>query len=288
MAFMKFILALTFVGLSHAQQECPADGCTSSDVALQQTSNTQATNHYYIGAMFNVHDQGEDAYTCGNFSLRGLVNTEAFFWAIKTYSERAGLTNAIEPVSVGGFVMDSCGRVEKSIEDIYSFLTCRTQYTNVSPRNTVAIVGPSTSAQSMATAKLLNDMEVTQVSSSSTSPALSDDMYEYFLRTVPSDVVQTVVMAKLMQYKSIQFVQVLYEESPYGIGLLVAFKEAIKDKEVCITGQSQFMMNDRGVGYIKTMLNGPKDTKYVVILGTNRGARFVLQTVEADPELRNQ
>ncbi|XP_045174045.2 metabotropic glutamate receptor-like isoform X2 [Mercenaria mercenaria] len=289
MALLKFLLASALVVMLQAQEECPADGCTSSDVALLEADNMQAANHYYIGAMLNVHEQGEDAYTCGKTSLRGLVNAEAFFWAIKEYSQRAGLTNNIDPVSVGGFLMDSCGRVAKSIEDIYSFQTCRRQYTNVSPRNTVAIVGASTSDQSMAVAELLNSMEVTQVSSSSTSPYLSNtNMYEYFLRTVPSDVVQTVVMARLMLYKSIQYVQVLYQDNAYGMGLLLAFKEALEGTGVCITAQSQFDMNARGADYIKTMLKGPKDTRFVVILGTNMAARFVLETVDGENDLKNQ
>lgn len=289
MAFLKVFIATILVAMLNAQEECPATGCTSNDVALLEAGNTQATNHFYIGGMFNIHEMGENAYTCGKTSLRGLVNAEAFFWAIQEYSKRAGLTTAADPVRVGGFVMDNCGRVEKAIEDIYSFQTCRTQYTNVSPRNTVAFVGPSNSAQSMAVAKLLNDMEVTQVSSISTSAELSDNMYEYFLRTVPSDAMQTVVMAKLLQYKSIRYVQVLYQDNVYGKGLFDAFREAIKDMpDICITAQSQFDVNTEGANRIRTMLKGPKATRFVMILGTNTAARLVLETVEAESDLKNQ
>lgn len=286
MALIKVFFVVTLVVLARAQEECVSYDCTTDDVALLEAENTQAANHYYIGAMFNVHVKGSDAYTPGHTKLRGLVNSEAFFWAIKTYSDRAGLTTNTDPVSVGGFVMDTSERVEKAIEAVYSFETCRTRYTNVSPRNTVAFVGASNSAQSIATANLLNDMKVTQVSSMSTSPELSDDMYEYFLRTVPSDYLETEVMAKLMQYKSIKYVQVLYQESTYGMGLFHAFKEAIQDKDVCITNYMSFEMASGGD--VATFLRSNMQTRFVVVLSNNIAARVVLEAADSDSDLQNQ
>lgn len=237
MVLQRLLLIAVVATVCNSQEECPATVCPTNDVALLPVSNTGATTHYYIGAMTNVREQGEDPYTCGRVKTDGLLYSEAFFWAIKTYASRAGLGNNIPEISVGGFVMDSCSRVEKTVVDAYSFETCRTKYNNVSPRNTVAMVGPYSSAQSIAVAPLLGDMEVTVVSSTATSPELSDHTkYPYYFRTVPSDALQTEVIAKLMQYKAIKYVQVLHQNDAFGNGLYSAFikTQAVMNKDVCV------------------------------------------------------
>ncbi|KAL4223422.1 hypothetical protein ACF0H5_016892 [Mactra antiquata] len=287
MALFKVFVLVTLVTVSLAQEDCPVDGCTSDDVALLGAGNTDASDHYYIGGLFGIHHQGPDAYTCGKTRLRGLLNTEAFFWAIKTYSERAGLVNVANPVQVGGFVMDSCSRTERTIENIYSFQTCRTQYPNVSPRNTVAFVGPDTSTQAMAASMLLNDMKTTVVSQAATSPMLSDDMYEYFLRTVPSGSAEMQVLVKLMQYKAIRYVQVLYADNDFGMGLWMAMKDAVEGTNICVTQSMDFSV-DSGAGEIRNFLRDNEVTKYVMVLGTNDEARYVVKSVDNDNELRGQ
>lgn len=237
MALQRLLLIAIVATVCNSQEECPATVCPTNDVALLPATNTGATTHYYIGAMTNVREKGDDPYTCGRVKTDGLLYSEAFFWAIKKYAERAGLGNNIPEISVGGFVMDSCSRVEKTIEDAYSFETCRTKYNNVSPRNTVAMFGPYSSAQSLAVAPLLGDMQVTVVSSTATSPELSDHVkYPYFFRTVPSDALQTEVIAKLMQYKAIKYVQVLHQNDAFGNGLYSAFikTQAVMNKDVCV------------------------------------------------------
>lgn len=287
MAFLKVFTLVALVTVSFAQEDCPVDGCTSDNVALLEAGNNQAANHYYIGGLFGVHNEGPDAFTCGNTRIRGLLNAEAFFWAIKTYSDRAGLTNSVDPVRVGGFVMDSCSKTERTIENLYSFQTCRIQYPNVSPRNTVAFVGPDTSTQAIAASKLVNDMKATLVSQAATSPMLSDDMFEYFLRTVPSGAVEMQVMVKMLQYKAIRYVQVLYTDTDFGMGLWMALKNSIDGTNICVT-QNMAFSTDGGASDIRSFLMENKVTKYVIVLGTNTEAKYVLRSVDATGELRGQ
>ncbi|WAR03385.1 GRM2-like protein [Mya arenaria] len=271
------------IGLAHiswAQEDCdPLTACPSDDVAILPTNNQNANEHYYIGSMFSVHNEGTTPYECGNIRTRSFVNMEAFFWAIRKYQASAGLGNQ---VSVGGFAMDSCGRKERTVENVYSFDTCRSYYTGISPRNTVAFVGPDRSGSAIEAAALMHDLRRTQVSAAATSPMLSSDDYGFFLRTVPSDAVETLVMAKLLNFKGIKYVQVLYEDTEYGMGLFEAFQENAKAQDVCVTQSS--MIDDNVAAFLKRSF----DTKIVIVLADNSHARKVLEQVNIDSAIQNR
>ena len=176
MAVLQGLLLLGLVQMVRAQGVCPADGCTTTDQPLLPAENNVATDHYYIGGMFGMHLKGDDPYECGKVRLRGLMNAEAFFWAIRKYQKDRGLDLASVPVSVGGFVLDSCSRSEKTIENLYSFDTCRLQFPNVNPRNTIAFVGPDTSGEAMEVLPLMEQMQRTTVAHSATSPRAQRDV----------------------------------------------------------------------------------------------------------------
>lgn len=265
---------------AYGQSDCLSTTCSSSDVALMKATNTDATNHYYIGAMFDVHKVGADLYKCeGPINIPGIINLEAFFWAINKYKQ--GVTT----VSVGGFGMDSCSRTERAIENVFGFQTCRTYYTSVSPRNTVAFVGPTDNDQAIETASLLKDMQATQVSSMATSPELSKDEYNYFLRTIPSDAIEVMVLAKVIKKEGIRYVQMLVEDSMYGKGLMMEFMKYAAMYKICIVQYSMIGSNTTVLGdFLKQSL----ETRVVVLLAGKDKARFVLQTVNNDIQIQNQ
>jgi len=286
MSFYHLLLLVAMVTGSRAQEVCSTSVCPSENVALLPAGKTGANNHYYIGGLFGVRNQGADPYTCGTIRPRGLVNSEAFFWAIKRYQVQAGLSTAPDPIGVGGFVMDSCSRSEKVVENIYSFETCRTKYGDVSPRNTLAYVGPDRSSDALDSVDLMKDMQRTHVINAATSPALSNAYNNYTLRIVPSDAVEMNVMANLLKYKSIKYIQVIYLDDSYGQGLFMALKEALANTDVCITNMTAVTSTDMAKAV--TMLIDNKVTKYVALLTDNMGARRLLQAVDADQRIRNQ
>ena len=57
-----------------------------------------------------------------------------------------------------------------------------------------------------------------QVSFFSTSPELSNKQrFEYFSRTIPSDLYQTIAMGKIVEKLGWKYLSIVYEESNYGI-----------------------------------------------------------------------
>jgi ABC-type branched-subunit amino acid transport system substrate-binding protein len=56
------------------------------------------------------------------------------------------------------------------------------------------------------------------VSFFSTSPELSNKQrFEYFSRTIPSDLYQTIAMGKIVEKLGWKYLSIVYEESNYGI-----------------------------------------------------------------------
>ena len=183
--------------------------------------------------------------------------------------------------------MDSCSRSEKVVENLYSFETCRTKYGNVSPRNTLAYVGPDRSSDALESATLLKDMQRTHILNAATSPMLSDDEYKYTLRIAPSDAVEMEVIASFLETKAIQYVQVIYIDNAYGMGLKSALMSALEDKDdLCIVNAVGITADNFGAA--ETMLLNNMVTKYVVLLMDGTSARSVLERVDNDQRLSNE
>jgi hypothetical protein len=73
--------------------------CPYKNIGFYQSSKNQVNHHYYIGGLFGVHETPTDAYSCALSGIRdrGIINLEAFLWAIKTYQS---------PISAGGVAAD--------------------------------------------------------------------------------------------------------------------------------------------------------------------------------------
>ena len=278
MAVLQWLLLLGLVQLSRAQGVCPADGCTTDTEPLLPADNNVATDHYYIGGMFGMHYKGADPYQCGRIRPRGLLNAEAFFWAIKTYQRRHNLNVGAVQTSVGGFVLDSCSLPERTIENLYGFDTCRLQFPNVNPRNTIAFVGPDTSTEAMEVLHLMEQMQRTAVAHSATSPQLSGmdgKDYKYFLRTVPATSNEAMVMAEVLDDQGYKYVQAIYEDTAYGMGILHAFEEKAKAKEICIVAKNPIHMNNLTETIRKVRQN--EKTRVLMVFAVKDTARKILQ-----------
>lgn len=280
MKVLVSIILASLAVLASAQEDCPSDACASTDVALKEATNTNdPTAHYYIGGMFNVHDATDDPYTCGAIRESGILNLEAFFWAINRYSTRQYPTGRI---SVGGFGMDSCSRDERAVENAFSFETCRTYYTNVSPRNTMAMVGPETSSQALQVAKLLNDMKRTVVSPGARSTMLTDDdMYHFFLRTIPSIKSEVNAITKFLENRGVKYVQVLYAGT-YGKEYMEQFRMA-PPNGTCITQSME--VGSSAANVPTTLLRSP--TEVVLLFADAVDSKRILTAVNQNNEAKN-
>lgn len=226
-----------------AQGTCPATGtnCIYNNIALLPTSNSDPNSHYYIGGLFGIHQNVNNAYACADAPLRveEVINLEAFLWAIDKY--RRIIHNNI---SIGGVAFDTCSRYQQTIEGILSFETCKITLSDTnppSPRNLLAYIGPGDNYDTMSSAKLLKDMNKTQVSYGASTNLLSrkGEAYDFLLRTIPSDAINLKALSVLIRNQlKAKYVQVLYSNDEFGVAEYTKFKEEAESLGICIVYQS--------------------------------------------------
>ena len=113
------------------------------------------------------------------------------------------------------------------------------------------VVGASSSVTSIQVANLLRLFKIPQVwqvnqkisihsvlelqiSFFSTSPELSNKQrFEYFSRTIPSDHFQTLAMAELVKLFGWKYISVVYEESSYGVKVLLYPRARVLGSSTC-------------------------------------------------------
>lgn len=86
-----------------------------------------------------------------------------------------------------------------------------------------------------------------QVSFWSTSPELSNKQrFEYFTRTIPSDLYQVKVMVEIVQRLGWSYISIIYEESSYGIKAFEEFEKLLPKYDICIAAKEK-LVKDSGV-----------------------------------------
>ena len=278
------VMVISCMKLASAQGTCQGvNSCVYDNIAIRGTTNSLPNTHYYIGGLFGVHELAPDSYSCSDAAYRdrGMVNLEAFMWAIKEYRP----ANSV--VSIGGIALDTCSRPEQTIENILSFETCKVSFGNVNPptpRNLLVYIGPDTSSDAMSSAMMLKDMNKTQISHAATSPELSNmGMYPFFLRTVPSDIYNSKIMASLLTRLNTRYVLAVYVEDSHGMGGYNAFKTEAATENICIVHNVHVPTNPTSaqLDAMTTALADRKTVRYIVMFSTSAQSRMLLEAINA-------
>lgn len=86
-----------------------------------------------------------------------------------------------------------------------------------------------------------------QVSFWSTSPELSNKQrFEYFTRTIPSDLYQVKVMVEIVMRLNWSYISIIYEESNYGIKAFEELEKLLSKHNICIAAKEK-LVKDSGV-----------------------------------------
>lgn len=89
--------------------------------------------------------------------------------------------------------------------------------------------------------------ELFQVSFWSTSPELSNKQrFEYFTRTIPSDLYQVKVMVEIVRRLGWSYISIIYEESNYGIKAFEELEKLLPMYDICIAAKEK-LVKDSGV-----------------------------------------
>jgi branched-chain amino acid transport system substrate-binding protein len=118
-------------------------------------------------------------------------------------------------------------------------------------QDVIAVVGPATSGEVDMSYPIARDQRVPIISPSSTAPFLSRTTVNdggYMFRNVPDDEIQGIAMAyylKNLRNPMVMNVAVVFENSPYGMGLKDAFKTSFENLggDVVTGGEIAFEQN---------------------------------------------
>jgi ABC-type branched-subunit amino acid transport system substrate-binding protein len=91
-----------------------------------------------------------------------------------------------------------------------------------------AIIGPTTSAEAEFVSHIGDRTHVPVLSYSATSPALSAVQTPFFVRTAANDSFQTAAVTAVLSAFNWRAAAVLYEDSPYGTGILPALADTLQ------------------------------------------------------------
>ena len=151
------------------------------------------------------------------------------------------------------------------------------------------VIGPFRSDVSVAVANLLRVFSIPQVSYGSTTPVLSNkDLYEYFLRTVPSNSYQGKAMVDVVRYFGWKYVMTVYSPGQYGEKGMEKFYEEAERAGLCVATKKKLPAFPTEEDYTNTIqellrtrkanLNGKLDV--VVLFCIQRDNRGLVQAAK--------
>ncbi|CAH4028607.1 unnamed protein product [Pieris brassicae] len=252
-----------------------------------------------LGGLMMVHGRatGSEGLTsvarCGPLMAQGGVQAlETMLFALDE-AVRAGLPPP--GVRLGALVLDDCDSDTRGLEMALDFI--KGSISNIDDeeyacnasavRKVISgVVGAASSVTSVQVANLLRLFKIPQVSFFSTSPELSNKArFEYFTRTIPSDLHQVKAMVEIVKILGWRYVSIIYEESNYGIKAFEELETLLARNDICIAVKER-LAKDSGAadekGYddiVERLLSRPR-ARGVIVFGSDQEVAGVMAAVQ--------
>ncbi|XP_041979527.1 metabotropic glutamate receptor 2-like [Aricia agestis] len=244
-----------------------------------------------LGGLMMVHERSEER-TCGPVMPQGGVQAlETMLFTLDIVNRR-GL---VPGVRLGAHVLDDCDRDTYGLEMAVDFI--KGSISNIDDaeyacnatamRKVISgVVGAASSVTSVQVANLLRLFKIPQVSFFSTSPELSNKArFEYFTRTIPSDLHQVRAMVEIVKQFGWSYVSIIYEESSYGIKAFEELEAQLARSGICIAVKEK-LVKDSGVAderayddLVHRLLTKPR-ARGAIIFGSDQEVAGVMRAVE--------
>nr|KAG5708802.1 hypothetical protein BaRGS_031956 [Batillaria attramentaria] len=231
-----------------------------------------------LGGLFPVHKTGEGA--CSGINLdRGVERLEAMLFTIDEINNN---TRLLPGITLGANIFDTCGMSTYALEQSLEFI--RGSFTTLDTTEFVCsdgskatarykgtsvagVIGGSYSSVSIQVANLLRLFKLPQISYASTSASLSDkSRYDYFVRTVPPDVLQAKALVDIVQAFNWTYVSTVQSEGEYGKSGMDYFKQEARAKNICIAASVEISEKANVLMYEKAIKEIISKPARVVIL----------------------
>ncbi|KAL4705189.1 hypothetical protein ACJJTC_013989 [Scirpophaga incertulas] len=245
-----------------------------------------------LGGLMMVHERS-DTMTCGPVMPQGGVQAlETMLYTLDIVNTEL---NLIPGVKLGAHVLDDCDKDTYGLEMAVDFI--KGSISNIDDAeyacNATAVrkvisgvVGAASSVTSVQVANLLRLFKIPQVSFFSTSPELSNKArFEYFTRTIPSDLHQVRAMVEIVKKLGWSYVSIIYEESSYGIKAFEELEALLARNGICIAVKEK-LVKDSGVAderayddIVQKLMTKPR-ARGAIIFGSDQEVAGVMRAVE--------
>ncbi|OWR41061.1 metabotropic glutamate receptor 4 6 7 8 [Danaus plexippus plexippus] len=239
-----------------------------------------------------VHERS-DNMICGPVMPQGGVQAlETMLFTLDIINHKLKL---IPGVIIGAHILDDCDRDTYGLEMAVDFI--KGSISNIDDaeyacnatamRKVISgVVGAASSVTSVQVANLLRLFKIPQVSFFSTSPELSNKArFEYFTRTIPSDLHQVRAMVEIVKKLGWSYVSIIYEESSYGIKAFEELEALLARNGICIAVKEK-LVKDSGVAderaydeIVQKLLTKPR-ARGAIIFGSDQEVAGVMRAVE--------
>ncbi|XP_062604143.1 uncharacterized protein LOC134265959 [Saccostrea cucullata] len=225
----------------------------------------------YVAAVVPVYNKDvHNNMKCGDIrTANGWEIIEGIRFAVDTVNEKLGnYINMFGTKKIGYVIFNSCYQPLLMQAKLLNFFREGIYLSNGSlisdiTNNTLGFVAAYSSDISIATARILQDFHLPQISYASTAAVLSDrSTYKYFMRTCTPDDKQALAMINIVKSLNSTYIQIMYSEGRYGEGGRNATVRVAKDMKICIANEIKVREND----YTKIRDNLQKTPYATVVL----------------------
>ena len=223
---------------------------------------------FIIGGLFPLDDCNRDS------DLEDLDILEAMLFAVDQINSDV---NLLPNLTIGYDVRDSCNISGFAVFEANDFVENYIFPEDNSTPLFLGIVGPAYTTVSNLVALYIGIYHIPVISYASPDAALSNkDLYEYFLRTIPSDNLQVNAMVDLVSYFRWEYVSMIFNDNGYGVSASNAFNTVAAQHNICLDAKIDIPpeFNQTVVkAAIRTLLNS---TASVVVVFADEGTVLAL------------
>ncbi|XP_070536930.1 extracellular calcium-sensing receptor-like [Ptychodera flava] len=212
----------------------------ASETEILKTSTKRIYKHgdIIIGGMFPFHtelhredeslESGPIVHVCSRLFPGAYRLAEAMIFALE---EINGNPDFVPGIKLGYDIRDTCASVAPSVETAIEFI----KPVIFGSQSVKAVVGGSSSPVSMAVNAIFGTYNIPFVSYGSTSTLLQDRLrYKTFMRTVPSDLSQSLAMIELIRHFGWEWIATIATDDDYGRPGIQMVIDGVGELGVCV------------------------------------------------------
>ena len=263
----------------------PVIGVTIPQGIIYKSANVSRDGQtLLLGALFPIHQTGVTQPPCGTVRTSAVQTVEAMVLAIQTINNDP---NLLPNLTLAFDIRDTCLSVNYALQQSADYITTIGSCDNEqeSSLGVSTVLGAFQSTISEAIANLYGLFEIPQISYGSSAAVLSDtNRYNFFFRTIPSDLFQARALVDIVLNFGWRYIIVLHSDDLYGVGGRDAFRDELEGRNLsvsCIAAEIE--LRDSPPNYEEAVdemnQDWVKNASVVLLFGHMENAVGVLGTI---------